>query len=112
MKSNFNCRRGTISRATENTGFTCDICGLEVTALRNGSYRNHCPSCLHSKHVDERPGDRAASCRAPMAPTAVEHHPAKGYMLVHRCVSCGFTRRNRLADDDSLDDVIQLIRYG
>lgn len=103
---------GTISRATENTGFTCERCGHPVAPLRNGGYRNHCPACLHSKHVDLLPGDRAASCRGLMAPTGVDHHGAKGFMLVHRCVTCGFTRRNRVADDDSLNGVIDLIRYG
>ena len=39
-----------MSRATENTQFTCEHCGMVVEPLENGSYRNHCPSCLYSKH--------------------------------------------------------------
>ncbi|MFI1666204.1 RNHCP domain-containing protein [Streptomyces wuyuanensis] len=109
-------RSGTISRTTENTGFTCENCGRAVAALVNGSYRNHCPYCLHSLHVDISPGDRANDCRALMRPVAVEHHSAKGYMIVHRCTGCGTRRRNRTADDprqgDDLDTVLAVMRLG
>ncbi|MFI6325673.1 RNHCP domain-containing protein [Nonomuraea sp. NPDC050556] len=101
---------GTISRATENTGFTCERCGHRVAPLRNGSYRNHCPACLHSKHVDLRPGDRASPCQGLMAPVRLDHHSAKGYMVVHRCLACGLVGRNRIADDDALDQLISLMR--
>jgi hypothetical protein len=48
-----------ISRTAQNQGFTCENCGASVAPLSNGSYRNHCPACLLSKHVDILPGDRA-----------------------------------------------------
>ncbi|MGH2588349.1 MAG: RNHCP domain-containing protein [Dehalococcoidia bacterium] len=103
-----------MSRATENTGFTCDRCGAEVAPLRNGSYRNHCPYCLYSKHVDVQPGDRVAACHGPMAPVALDYHSRKGFVIVHRCLRCGVTRRNRVADDsaqpDDVDTVIGLMR--
>ncbi|MFE1762902.1 RNHCP domain-containing protein [Streptomyces angustmyceticus] len=105
-----------MSRTTENTGFTCGNCGEAVAPLVNGSYRNHCPHCLHSLHVDLSPGDRANDCRALMRPVAVEHHSAKGYMIVHRCTGCGTRNRNRMADDphqgDDLDTVLALMRSG
>ncbi|WP_259670145.1 RNHCP domain-containing protein [Streptomyces sp. ID38640] len=106
-------RSNTISRTTENTGFTCGYCGKAVAALVNGSYRNHCPHCLHSLHVDISPGDRANDCRALMRPVGVEHHSAKGYMIVHQCTGCGTRGRNRMADDpyqgDDLDTVLALM---
>ncbi|MFI1828188.1 RNHCP domain-containing protein [Streptomyces sp. NPDC020412] len=109
-------RSSAISRTIENTGFTCENCGTAVTPLVNGSYRNHCPFCLHSLHVDVSPGDRANDCRALMRPVAVEHHSAKGYMLVHQCTGCGARRRNRMAHDprqgDDLDSVLVLMRVG
>ncbi|MFI9076102.1 RNHCP domain-containing protein [Streptomyces sioyaensis] len=109
-------RSSSISRTTENTGFTCSNCGEEVAPLVNGSYRNHCPRCLHSRHVDVRPGDRASDCRALMRPVAVDHHSAKGYVIVHRCTGCGVRRRNRMADDphqgDDLDQVLTVLRTG
>ncbi|MFG2191401.1 RNHCP domain-containing protein [Streptomyces sp. NPDC048639] len=105
-----------MSRTTENTGFTCENCGRAVAALVNGSYRNHCPHCLHSLHVDTSPGDRANGCRALMRPVAVEHHSAKGYMIVHRCTGCGARGRNRMADDphqgDDLDMVLAVMHQG
>ncbi|MGH4033535.1 RNHCP domain-containing protein [Actinomycetota bacterium Odt1-20B] len=103
-----------MSRTTENTGFTCEDCGKAVAPLVNGSYRNHCPHCLHSLHVDIAPGDRASDCRALMRPVAVEYHSAKGHMIVHQCTGCGTRRRNRMAEDphqgDDLDTVLALMR--
>jgi RNHCP domain len=86
-----------------------------VPPLTNGSYRNHCPWCLWSKHVDAaRPGDRAGVCRGLMRPVAVEHRSGKGMVIVHRCTVCGFMRPNRVAEDqvqgDSIDAVIGLMR--
>ena len=69
--------------------------------LSSGGYRNHCPVCLHSLHVDVNPGDRAADCGGVMEPVAVEHSSKKGWVLVHRCRDCGAARRNKAALDDS-----------
>jgi hypothetical protein len=33
--------------------FVCEHCGKAVEPLAKGSYRNHCPHCLWSKHVDD-----------------------------------------------------------
>ena len=41
--------------------FICENCGKKVTKLGYSS-RNHCPYCLHSKHVDIKPGDRMETC--------------------------------------------------
>jgi RNHCP domain len=82
--------------------------------LSNGSYRNHCPICLWSKHVDELPGDRAATCRGLMSPERVEQRRGKGLVIIHRCVVCGFVRPNKIADDpsqsDDVDSVIAVMR--
>jgi hypothetical protein len=77
-----------------------------VTPLTNGGYRNHCPACLWSRHVDDRPGDRASPCRAMMRPDRIDHRSGKGLVIVHRCHGCGFTRSNRIAEDTrQRDDV-------
>jgi DNA-directed RNA polymerase subunit RPC12/RpoP len=89
-----------IGRKGENTGFACAHCGADVKPLSNGSYRNHCPHCLWSRHVDETPGDRASACRGPMPPVGVEYRAPKGFVLVHRCERCRALRRNRAAPDD------------
>ena len=67
--------------------------------LDNGSYRNHCPRCLYSPYVDDRPGDRAADCGGHMRPVALRYKPGKGRQVVHRCLRCGVTRVNRVAAD-------------
>jgi hypothetical protein len=85
-----------------------------VAPLVTGGYRNHCPVCLWSRHVDVRPGDRASTCHGLMEPAAIEHRRGKGMVIVHRCQRCGFTRPNRVAVDpvqgDEIDSIIALIR--
>jgi DNA-directed RNA polymerase subunit RPC12/RpoP len=103
-----------VSRKTENTGFACAHCGAEVKPLTNGSYRNHCPYCLYSLHVDYLPGDRAANCHGMMEPVRVIHHSKKGWQIVHRCLKCGTERVNRIAKDtdapDNFDLILDLIK--
>ena len=83
-----------------NTPFVCASCGATVAPLGNGSVRNHCPACLHSLHLDVFPGDRASDCGGDMVPVGVDHHPKKGWMILHRCAKCGFEGRNKAALDD------------
>ena len=83
-----------------NNAFTCGHCGAEVKPLLNGSVRNHCPHCLHSKHVDVQPGDRACTCHGLMEPVSVDQSGKKGWVIVHRCQKCDFTGRNKAALDD------------
>ena len=88
-----------MSRQDENTGFLCLQCGLDVLALSNGSYRNHCPRCLYSRHVDRRPGDRASSCRSLMQPVGLTYKAKKGWQIVHRCERCRTLSVNKVATD-------------
>ncbi len=83
-----------------NRGFACQQCGRSVPPLENGSYRNHCPYCLYSLHLDVNPGDRAADCGGLLEPVGVEHSGKKGWVILHRCQRCGVTRRNKAALDD------------
>ena len=97
-----------------NQGFTCEKCGTRVLALARGGFRNHCPTCLWSKHVDCVPGDRGAACKGLMEPTRVEADAKRGWMIVHRCVRCGAVRRNRaaLADPRQPDDFDIIVGIG
>ena len=55
-----------------NDTFVCRVCGKTVIMAGAGSeHRNHCPYCLHSRHLDIEPGDRAADCGGVMEPIAV-----------------------------------------
>lgn len=90
-----------MSRASENQSFTCAHCGQKVNLLTNGSYRNHCPRCLWSLHVDNQPGDRQSNCGALMSPVELAHPTGKKLAVVHRCGACGQQSTNRLALDDA-----------
>ncbi|MDX2148698.1 MAG: RNHCP domain-containing protein [Planctomycetota bacterium] len=94
------------SRRNESSGFTCINCKLHVPGESWGTkHRNHCPACLHSRHLDITPGDRASPCRGTMVPIAIEvrgdDRDAGEWALVHRCQSCGEITTNRIAGDDS-----------
>lgn len=93
-----------------NEGFTCEHCGKIVSPVSyGGSYRNHCPYCLYSKHVDsDVPGDRAANCGGLMAPIGVFTRRTGEHVLVHRCDRCGLERYNRIAGDDDFELVTKL----
>jgi len=83
--------------------FRCRHCRLDVPMWAPGTrHRNHCPTCLWSRHLDDRvPGDRAASCRAAMEPIAVSVREDGEWALVHRCAGCRLERVNRIAGDDN-----------
>lgn len=102
-----------MSRKSENTGFLCAHCGAEVQAITNGSYRNHCPLCLYSLHVDESPGDRMSDCHGLMKPVGSRYCSKKGWQIVHRCQICGVEKANRTAFDtaqpDSQDAISELM---
>ena len=99
-----------MSRKTENTGFTCENCGREVEPLSNGSYRNHCPFCLYSRHVDVRPGDRQSACGGLMKPVGLGHKGGKGLQIAHVCLRCGHESVNAVAENTTQpDDIYTLV---
>ena len=83
-----------------NDGFVCEHCGINVSPLAGGGFRNHCPRCLWSKHVDGVPGDRESACHGLMEPVRVEADAKRAWVIVHRCMRCGLVRRNRAALND------------
>lgn len=93
-----------------NEGFVCQNCGRSVEpVVYGGSYRNHCPYCLYSMHVDsDTPGDRLSDCRGLMKPRGVFTRKTGEFVLVHKCEKCGFERYNRIAGDDDFDLVTNL----
>ena len=87
--------------------FICENCGKKVSKLGYSS-RDHCPYCLHSKHVDINPGDRAESCCGDLEPIGIEINNRKGYVILFKCKKCGKVKKNKAAEDDNMDLIIKL----
>ncbi|MFH9723004.1 RNHCP domain-containing protein [Streptomyces sp. NPDC017254] len=81
--------------------FTCVACGLAVSGPADGEGRNHCPSCLHSRHVLDRSEGGPSSCRARMSPISVAVPRTGEWMLIHRCVRCGELTSGPVRTDDN-----------
>ena len=92
-------------RKSENCNFICLNCGETVVALTNGSYRNHCPFCLYSVHVDIKPGDRKNKCFGLMIPNEYKYTTKKGYQLKHICSKCGHEQWNKIAENTKQNDL-------
>ena len=86
--------------------FICENCSREVKKL-NYSARDHCPFCLHSKHVDINPGDRSNECKGIMEPIEIEKFK-NTYKIIYKCKKCGKTHKNIIAKDDNMDLIIEL----
>jgi hypothetical protein len=94
-------------------GFVCRHCGLYVLCdphIAGVQNRNHCPSCLWSRHLDAlSAGDRLAGCRAVMQPIGLTTKRGRNkyasecdgeLMLIHQCTVCAKIVMNRIAADD------------
>lgn len=92
-----------------NEAFTCEHCS-RLVPISKSTCRNHCPFCLHSKHVDKLPGDRANPCRGLLKPVGYDIHTKKGLMILFECQSCGEKKRNiAIIDDEFAGDDYELI---
>jgi hypothetical protein len=101
----------------QDESFTCLHCKLLVTVnswISGVNNRNHCPICLHSRHLDHfKAGDRLSSCMGIMTPWALTcKKERKKYgetlgelMLIHRCTVCGKITLNRIAADDDAETI-------
>lgn len=87
--------------------FICENCGKKVSRL-GYTCRNHCPYCLHSKHLDIYPGDRAETCHGILEPIDLEINSKKGYIIIFKCKKCGVIRKNKVAEDDDMEKIIEL----
>ena len=87
-------------RSTEHESFRCGHCRADVRGAAPGTaHRNHCPTCLWSRHLDgDTPGDRAAGCGALMRANAIT---VRG--------NCECVQLNRTAGDD---DPLMLLRLA
>ncbi len=82
--------------------FTCVRCGLTVTTLGpDGNRRNHCPSCLHSRHVHDAIEGGPSECLGRMSPIAIAVLRTGDWMVVHRCTRCDELTSNPVSPDDN-----------
>ncbi len=86
--------------------FICDHCGKHVKPLKY-SARDHCPFCLYSKHVDINPGDRASNCLGMLKPIDIEKFK-NTYKILYKCNNCGYLHKNIIANDDDINEIINL----
>ncbi len=92
----------------KDESFVCENCKNLVKKLEY-SARDHCPSCLYSKHVDINPGDRLNTCMGLLKPIGIEKY-RDTYKIIYKCLKCGEIHKNIMANDDNMDLIIELSR--
>jgi len=88
--------------------FICNNCGENVKAL-GYTARDHCPNCLTSLHIDNNPGDRANSCHGKLVPIGIELGKKDTKKIVYKCEKCGIIKRNKAANDDNMDLILEIM---
>ena len=58
--------------------------------------------------MDINPGDRMEECHGDLEPVGIEISNKKGYVIIHKCKKCGAIRKNKAAEDDNMDLIIEL----
>lgn len=86
--------------------FVCVECG---NLVHGDGYRNHCPKCLHSVHVDRNPGDRAETCHGIMDVVDITMDHGR-LVFVQRCRKCSMQKRIKAHPEDSIDAVTLLMK--
>ncbi len=107
--------------SNKKKGFLCSHCHqfISIDSFIGTQFRNHCPFCLWSRHVDFRKlGDRQSQCQGEMGPIGLtfKHEgydkygkPKQGeLMVVHQCLACGSFSINRIAADDDPEVILKL----
>jgi len=103
-------------------GFVCSHCQKFVSTKKfiGTHFRNHCPYCLWSKHVDlKKSSDRQSLCHGQMEPVGLtfKHEGFDKYgkekrqgelMLIHQCQDCGKININRIAADDDPQMILKI----
>ena len=88
--------------------FICENCQKKVSKL-NYTARDHCPNCLYSKHVDINPGDRSNNCKGLLKPIGIEKYKDT-YKIIYQCEKCKEIHKNKIANDDNMDLIVELSR--
>ncbi len=88
--------------------FICCNCNKKVEPLGYTS-RDHCPYCLHSKHVDINPGDRLEECKGKLKPIDIEKYKDT-FKIIYNCEKCKSVKKNIVSKDDDFDKIIELMK--
>ncbi len=117
FEENFEKHIARHNRLERKGGFTCSHCRqwVVINELMGTANRNHCNMCLWSKHVDEKKGDRRASCQGGMKPIGltfrIEGKLRRGeIMLIHDCSGCPKLSINRIAADDTACEILAIFK--
>lgn len=82
--------------------FACVRCGLTVaTYAPDSQRRNHCPSCLHSRHVTDHTESGPSDCQARMTPISIAVLRTGDWMIIHRCTRCQELTSSPVCGDDN-----------
>lgn len=87
--------------------FICENCNANVNRL-GYTARDHCPSCLTSKHVDINPGDRLSKCHGLLKPIAIDKKKDR-FQIIYQCKKCHQLKKNIVADDDNIDLILEIM---
>ena len=102
----------------------CENCNklISFSETIGTMYRNHCPFCLKSKHLDlKKSGDRESECQGVMNPIGLtlKHEGKKNkygkekrgeLMVIHECEKCKKISINRIAGDDNPDTILNVFK--
>lgn len=88
--------------------FICENCGKKVDKLHYTA-RDHCPFCLYSKHVDILPGDRSNPCHGLLEPIDIEKYK-DSYKIIYQCQKCKKMHKNKTANDDDFNRIIDIMK--
>ena len=89
--------------------FKCIVCGKYVDKL-NYTARDHCPYCLSSIHIDINPGDRSSDCLGILIPIDIEKSKKDTYKIIYKCNKCGMIKKNKTANDDNFDKILEIMK--
>lgn len=59
--------------------------------------------------MDNLIGDRGSTCKGLMKPIGKIYKKDGEEVLIHKCITCGTERKNRVAGDDSIDLIEKLL---
>lgn len=91
--------------------FICKNCHKKVSLKTFGTkYRNHCPYCLWSCHMDIKIGDRKSACQGLMKPLGLTTKKDGELKIIHKCTICDKVFTNRIAGDDKNQAIINLLK--